>query len=263
MSDPLNFRREMDREQKAILENCGRGLGLMGDWEDESNWYGGKIQQILRLAKGPPGSAEPYIIYLERLENLRSHRIARFLGSRRVIQMRIDTDLMNKERDQVHEYLLHNFVLCGRVYRPFASKDGTVYLMETDQNYERTTDAYCGDQHRLSFASFVNWHNPVHLNYDQVEFLPFRLVWLLIFKQPTSKWSTRWALGLSTSRPVLQFAEENLHELPDRKHCLRISIAIVIHPNYNWQFPCMIHDWVNFLLRTFSPMAAGSSMGLL
>jgi hypothetical protein len=158
----------MDREQKAILENRGRGLGLMGEWEGVPNWWGGRIQQILRLAKAPPGSVEPYVVYLERLESRRSHRIARFLGSRRVNQMRIDSDLLFKERDQLHDFLLQNFVLCGRIFRPFTSKDSTVYIMETNLNYERTTDAHFGDQYRISFADFVNWANPLYLNCNQV-----------------------------------------------------------------------------------------------
>jgi len=163
----------MDREQKAILENRGRGLGLMGDWEGEPNWYGGRIQQIFRLSKAPAGSTgPPYVVSLNKLENRRSHRIARFLGSPRIAQMRIDNDLMNKERDQVQEFLLTSFGLCGRIYRPFASKDGTLYLMHPNRDYQRNADEHYGDQYRISFADFVNWHNPLSHNYDQVLF-PF------------------------------------------------------------------------------------------
>jgi RNA-dependent RNA polymerase len=217
----------MDREQKAILENHGRGLGLRGDWEGASNWWGGRIQQILRLAKAPPESDQPYVVSLERLESRRSHRIARYLGSRRINQMRIDTELLNKERGQLHEFLLQRFVLCGRIYRPFASKDGTLYMMETDINYERTTIKDFGDQHRISFASFLNWHNPLYPNSNQVVFY---FIHIFIFvaedgRQPTSKWSTRWTLGLSTSRPVLEFAETDIYD--DRSYCLRIFNLVI------------------------------------
>ena len=158
----------MDREQKAILENCDRGLGLMGEWEGEPNWWGGNIQQILRLAKAPSGSPERYVVLMERLESCRSNRIARFLGSRRVGQMRVDTDLMNKERDGLLAFLLQCFVICGRIFRPFASKDGSLYLMESNLDFERIANKAFGDQHRISFAQFVNWHNPLHLNSKQV-----------------------------------------------------------------------------------------------
>ena len=158
----------MDREQNAILENCGRGLGLMGEWEGEPNWWGGQIQQILRLAKAPSGSPEQYVVHMERLESRRSNRIARFLGSRRVSQMRVNADLMNKERNKLLNFLLQSFVLCGRIFRPFASKDGSLYLMETNLDFERTANEDFGDQHRISFAQFVNWHNPLHLNSKQV-----------------------------------------------------------------------------------------------
>src|ERR1700691_1284545 len=48
----------MDREQKDILDNPGRGLGLMGDLEGESNWT--------NLT-----DPERCIVYLEKLENRR------------------------------------------------------------------------------------------------------------------------------------------------------------------------------------------------
>src|ERR1700734_536177 len=102
----------------------------MRDWEGETNWWGGRIQQIVRLAKAPPESAQRYVLYLERFENRRYHRFGRLLGSPRITQVRIDNYLMNKERDQLLEFLLQNFVLCGRIYRPFALKAGTLYLMQ-------------------------------------------------------------------------------------------------------------------------------------
>jgi len=56
----------------------------MSDWEGETNWWGGRIQQIVRLAKAPPESAQRYVLYLERFENRRYHRFGRLLGSPRI-----------------------------------------------------------------------------------------------------------------------------------------------------------------------------------
>lgn len=36
----LTLRLEYDREQLALVENKGRGLGTMGQWEGKDNWYG-------------------------------------------------------------------------------------------------------------------------------------------------------------------------------------------------------------------------------
>lgn len=82
-------RAELDREQHAIMENLERGLGLMGKWYDEEDWYGGQIQQIARLAKGENGA---YQIQLEPMEKRRSYRFARYLGSRRMLQLKIPDD---------------------------------------------------------------------------------------------------------------------------------------------------------------------------
>ena len=43
-------RREYDREQDAIVENRGRGMGLMGTWGKVDDWYGGRIQQIVHAS---------------------------------------------------------------------------------------------------------------------------------------------------------------------------------------------------------------------
>jgi hypothetical protein len=157
----------LDREQAAIMENRGRGLGLMGDWHGAPNWYGGKVQQIFRLSKSDsPGP--PYKVSMEKLESTKSNRFSRFLASMRIGNMRIDAELIRKERKQVHTFLSQNFVVCGRVFRPFTSKDDSAYLMMTDRDFQRDPDEFFGDQYRHSFAQFLMWHNPFDLNAEQV-----------------------------------------------------------------------------------------------
>ncbi|KAG1795975.1 RNA dependent RNA polymerase-domain-containing protein, partial [Suillus plorans] len=92
------------------------------------------------------------------------------------------------------------FVLCGRVFVPFHAKEGSVYLFETSQNIDRQTNLSEGDSHRLTLYQFVKWHNPLGLN----------------SMQPISKWSTRWALGLSTSIPTIEFSAENIFFIDDQ-----------------------------------------------
>ena len=157
----------MDREQAAIVENRGRGLGLMGDWHGAPHWFGGKIQQIFRLVKSDsPG--QPYRVTMEKLESTKSNRFARFLGSMREGNMRIDNKLLQREREQILNFLSQNFVVCGRVFRPFASEDDSVHMMTTNVDFERKPDPFFGDQHRFSFADFLQWHNPLDLNSGQV-----------------------------------------------------------------------------------------------
>jgi hypothetical protein len=157
-------REELDREQLAIIENRERGLGLMGEWHGEQDWHGGQIQQLARLEK----SNNLYVIHLEPMEKRRSHRFARYLGSRRMIQLRIPDDLVNKELRNVTDYLSQKFVLCGRVFVSLHAKENSVYMIETNEDYERQPGSWCGDEYRRTFADVVDWHNPLGLNKNQV-----------------------------------------------------------------------------------------------
>ncbi|KAG6883508.1 hypothetical protein C0993_005764 [Termitomyces sp. T159_Od127] len=186
---------ELDREQDAIMENKGRGLGPVSPEGSEDTWYGGQIQQIARLV----GDKGEYRIRLEPMETKRSYRLARFLGSRRILQLRIPKDLILHENKQLKEFMQHKFVLCGRVFVPFCAKDHSVYLVETAEDYGRCAADWAGDQFRMSFKDIINWHNPLHLNADQ----------------PINKYATRFALAFSTSIPVLEFKEENINFIPD------------------------------------------------
>ncbi|KAG1760381.1 RNA dependent RNA polymerase-domain-containing protein [Suillus occidentalis] len=189
MRAPSEIWLEYDREQLAIVENKGRGLGTMGDWEGKENWYGGKIQQVAHVVKA--GSS--FRLELDKPEIRRSYRFSRFLGSRRILQIRVPASLTYDTK--VLKFLESSkFVLCGRVYVPFHAKEGSVYLFETNENIDRQTNLGDGDGHRLTLYEFVQWHNPLRLN----------------LKQPISKWSTRWTLGLSTSVPTIEFAPENI-----------------------------------------------------
>jgi RNA-dependent RNA polymerase len=112
------------------------------------------------------GSPGPFCIRLDKLESTRSFRFARFLGSRHLLQVRVPEDLLG---DGASAYMQQKFVICGRVFVPFQAKENSVYLMETDENVDRAPDVQQGDQHRMSFGQFVEWFNPLSLNYKQVD----------------------------------------------------------------------------------------------
>ncbi|KAF9071993.1 RNA dependent RNA polymerase-domain-containing protein [Rhodocollybia butyracea] len=187
---------ESDREQLAIEEGVGRGLGLMGEWHGATDWYGGRIQQVATLIE----RGEGFVLNLEPLEMQRSTRIARFLGSRRLIQIRMSKALLQKSRSNVIAFLQsHKLILNGRVFIPLPPKDRVCYAVEINEDYERSCDPKVGDQFRLSFREIMDWHNPMSLN----------------SRQPIRKFFARYALGFSNSVPVLEFPEENIHSIDD------------------------------------------------
>ncbi|KAJ7511698.1 RNA dependent RNA polymerase-domain-containing protein [Mycena galericulata] len=190
---------EADQEHDAITQGKSRGLGLAGPPE-EPDYYGGQIQYPLRLVKADENLGEKYRIYLEKPQKGRSHRFARDLGSSSVLQLSIPLNLVRDEGDDVRRFLAKRFILNGRVYVPIPPKDkSSVYLIQINQDFNRKPSKFYGDQHRLSFEQFLQRHNPPNLN----------------AKQPFAKYTARYALGLSTSIPVLEFERENIGDMRD------------------------------------------------
>lgn len=103
----------------------------------------------------------------------RSHRFARFLGSRHVLQLNVKDKFGVSYPDLKGWLAGHKFVLCGRVFVPFATKESKagakIFMVETSEDYDgRKMSEGQGDQYRLSLTEFVNWYNPIELNQEQV-----------------------------------------------------------------------------------------------
>jgi hypothetical protein len=154
---------QLDKEQDAIMENKGRALGLMGPWNGEPEWYGGRIQQPARLYVVK--DTKEIHIKLEAMEMTRSHRFGRYCGSRRILQVRVPDDVRD---GRVRNFLCSKFIICGRAFVPFHAKDGSVYMVETNDSSHRQPRNECGDQFRLSLSKFIDWHNPLAINKTQV-----------------------------------------------------------------------------------------------
>ena len=157
-------RDEYDREQDAIFERQSRGLGLKGEWKGVRDWYGGRIQQVVRLSK--PNGVFRY--RLDQPSMQRSNRFARFLGSRRILQIKLSKELQYAKDSGITEHLGSRFLFCGRVFAPFASKDSSVYMMELNEDVDRSPDYHQGDDTRITLWDFIGWHNPLSSNMDQV-----------------------------------------------------------------------------------------------
>ncbi|KAJ7656995.1 RNA dependent RNA polymerase-domain-containing protein [Mycena polygramma] len=184
---------ELDREAKATVENKSRGLGLMGEFEGVPDYYGGNVQCTIRLLYS--GENQTPKVRLEPLQMTRSHHLARDLGSVSVIALRDD-----KDGALVKQWALRKFIFCGRTYIALPPKSSKVYLIETNEDYDRVAQDWCGDQYRISYDDYIRKNNPMHLNE----------------KQPFAKYLTRLNLYLSTSIPVLEFSAENILYIDDQ-----------------------------------------------
>lgn len=147
---------EMDRERRATVENKGRGLGCMGAFEDQQHWYGGKIHlaaSVSYVTRKQGDLRPPFKITLLPLAYGISSFHSRLLPFG-VMRLGISGDLKyDAKNESLRKFLAQKFVLSGRVFIPFVTKEDKAYLMQTDENYERCSHNYYGDQHR------IRWRN--------------------------------------------------------------------------------------------------------
>ena len=140
----------------------------MGEFEGKPNWYGGQVQQIAHI-RNSDQSESPFHIYLETMEQRKSNRCARVLSSQCCLQLKVPKDMMHGPiSEKLRKFLSRKFIICGRTFLPFHAKEEKVYMMQSNEDFERKPQDWCGDHHRMSLASFIAWHNPLDLNYKQV-----------------------------------------------------------------------------------------------
>lgn len=110
---------------------------------------------------------------LERSELGPSNRFARRFGSKRFLRVRISKRILYSRDNGLVQYFSRPFILDGRVFRAFTSKEHSVYMVETNEQFINGCVDSPGDEvvtadGRISLLAFLDWHNPMHLNVNQV-----------------------------------------------------------------------------------------------
>jgi RNA-dependent RNA polymerase len=225
IADPIltiNVRQEYDREESALAENVGRGLGLMGEWGGSLQWHGGQIEQRadLEVTAGPRELKFRVILRPPAL-TYKSRALMRFLGSRHILQLNLQHELI-KVHDNAHLVSLHQFlalrlVLLGRTFILFHVKENTTaWYIETVSPEDSSFACHASDHHRFTYEQVIHWVNPTEhpQNYDQVS-IPVAVLLYAHLSQSSMKWTTRNVLILSITKPVLEFKPENIHFVDD------------------------------------------------
>ncbi|KAF8067671.1 RNA dependent RNA polymerase-domain-containing protein [Lyophyllum atratum] len=179
---------ELDREEDALSLDPYAGLG---HGEQTPGWHGGKIEFRGRLELD--GS---YKVKLERCALGPSCRFARRFGSKCILRVKIKNSLLHSQDNGLQDFFRKPFVLWGRVFRSFYAKDATVFMFRTNEgmvNGEIVPNRFSG----FSLLAFLDWHNPPLTNSNQA----------------MTKWTARFALGLSNSIPGP--IPQNVHDIDD------------------------------------------------
>ena len=151
------------------MENEGRGLGLRGDWKEQVNWYGGRIQHSLKIrvdkaTKAISFKACPFVLG-------KSTKVTRRVGSLSILQVKYDDKILYDPptANAVKDILRRRLVLCGRVFEMWLLKprDKKAIYVEVKKDFERDPNERLGDQYRMTYAQFLAWMNPINLNSKQ------------------------------------------------------------------------------------------------
>lgn len=179
---------ELDREEAALDKGTLETLGLCAPSDrdaglDMGGWWGGRVEQravmknlgvdstrpssMCNGANPPPKIRWSIQLHPQEMRG-KSCRFTRKFGSRRFIQLKVPDLRTQAERDSLLEELLKPHLLHGRIFRAFSTHDGTIRLVETDENVGRVARPEVGDSRRLSFLQFLDWFNPLKQNAHQV-----------------------------------------------------------------------------------------------
>lgn len=124
-----------------------------------------------RLTNSPPkGCNKPvYKLALQPPELCASKMFARRFGSRSFLNVKLTKSATSKNVEELMDYLRRPIILCGGVFRAFYAKEGTVFYVKTNETFDGTSvtdDGLVPDT--LSVLEFVQWHNPMEHNNNQV-----------------------------------------------------------------------------------------------
>jgi RNA-dependent RNA polymerase len=174
---------ELDREEEALASNPYGGLGF-DEKGEYLNWYGGQVLFHGKLQDTSEKGCKKakYKILLERAELGTSNMFARRFGSKHFFRLKLTKSVLNKDADNLLNYLRRPLILCGSVFRAFFAKSSNVFYVKTN---EATDGISIMDGNPLpnvlSFLEFLEWHNPMQLNMNQVGIHFDASVSLLIF----------------------------------------------------------------------------------
>lgn len=189
--------KELDLEEEILKKDAN---GCLGFNKADDHWYGGKVNFRGKLKKASAKASSPsFKIVLEKAELGPSNRFARKFGSKSFLRVKVTKECLSYEKELV-SFFKHPFILNGFVFRAFYEKDKSVFLFMTNEvveGFQISPQRLRPD--RISLVDFLDWHNPIIENTSQT----------------MTKWSARFALGLSNSAPGILLEAKQIMQIKD------------------------------------------------
>jgi RNA-dependent RNA polymerase len=67
--------------------------------------------------------------------------------------------------------IVRPFIICGGVFRAFYAKENNVFFVKTNEDLKRMPQTNPSIKDAMSFISFLNFHNPLEENCNQVSLI--------------------------------------------------------------------------------------------
>jgi RNA-dependent RNA polymerase len=126
-------------------------------------WYGGKVDICGKLKVDPQGH---YKVAIDQARLASSTRFKRIWGSKSFLFIKIPSHIRKRTKNQLLDFFQRPFILMGRVYRAFMQSDDTVHMFAASDNFLFDSPDGASDINR--FWAFINLHNPISMNCNQV-----------------------------------------------------------------------------------------------
>ncbi|KAF8912203.1 RNA dependent RNA polymerase-domain-containing protein [Gymnopilus junonius] len=188
---------ELDKEEEAHSFGPYEGLGNNPRYP---GWYGGKVRFSARLQlnskKGDKQVKNTFKIILDDCALGTSFRHARRWGSWSFLRVKVPAQAFYDTKIGLDLFFRKKFVIWGYVFRACYAMGDNVFFYWTNDlcGIPRTIPG------RLSLEEFIQWHNPLASNSNQL----------------MTKWSERMRLGFSNSIPGPHLdARHSILEEPD------------------------------------------------
>ena len=160
---------EFDREEEALGKSPYGGLGF-DENKEPLGWHGGRVLFHAKLRNISRDSKDlQYKLTLEPAELSSSHSFARRFGSKHFLRVKLTKGVLNKNSKQLLDYLQRPLLLCGSVFRAFLAKESNAFYVKTNERTDgKSILSNAPVPGVMSFLEFIDWHNPIELNSEQV-----------------------------------------------------------------------------------------------
>lgn len=161
------YSQQFDREDAAECEGMDRNLGCMGAFMGVNDYQGGEVTLIIEANIDEHGQLGDF--KFRPPEMRRSHRVARVLGSRGVIEVRLAQEKGGRLDAGDIAARVGKLSIANHIFAPLCAKEDKIFFVEVKDELAPVPASYRGDHGaRRTMREIVATFNELSRNFEQV-----------------------------------------------------------------------------------------------